>query len=287
MASVNTTTKVGIPPITSFLLTSDTSVVLKGTTINIEIMALNGSLPQPLFNGMANITITANNMSQVTFDQTATFVNGNATIHVTSSIAQFVTVTATNGTKTGSTTVEFADFVIPLEKGWNLISIPNFANPSSVDMALKNVKNNGVVGYDPATNTFSTPTDLHPLYGYWVNVTEPNQSIGFIADTTITRVPTMRNLYEGWNLIGVVAEEKEKDKILDAGLLFQSLKNGGQPLYSFLVSYKNPRHTYAVGDDLTDRTPLNQGQGYWLFIKTMTETNKNSVIWPGKPWLPN
>jgi hypothetical protein len=180
------------------------------------------------------------------------------------------------------------DLTIALDVGWNLISIPNFADPSSVDMVLKNVKNNGVVGYDPANKTFSTPPEILPLYGYWVNVTEPNQSIGFIADPSDTGKLPMRNLYEGWNLIGVVAEESETDK-LEAGLLFQTipLQNGGQPLYSYLVSYKDPRKTYEVGDDLTNHTKLNQGQGYWLFIKTMTQTDKNSVIWSGKPWLPN
>ncbi len=50
---------------TSFLLTPDTSVVLKGTTININAMALNGNLSMPNFNGMADINITANNLSAV------------------------------------------------------------------------------------------------------------------------------------------------------------------------------------------------------------------------------
>jgi hypothetical protein len=284
MASVNTTTIVNIPPQpTSFQLTPSTNVTLKGTTISMAVMALNNGTPLPLFNGMANITITANNASAVTAPMNVTFISGNATFGVTSSIAQFVTVTVTNETITSSTEVAFADRVISLDLGWNLISIPNFADPSSVDQILKNVKNNGIVGFDPATKTFSTPSDLLPLYGYWINVTAPNQSIGFMADTNITSVPPSRNLFEGWNLIGVVGDEQDTN--LDAGLLFQPLQIGGQPLYSFLVSNKNPRHTYEIGVDLTDRTPLNEGQGYWLFMKTMTDTNKNSVVWAGKPWL--
>ncbi|CAG1006477.1 Serine-aspartate repeat-containing protein D [Methanosarcinales archaeon] len=275
------------PNVTSFELTPSKTAVLKGKTITITIKALNVNVTDTNFNGMADITVNASkNASAVTYLPNVTFNNGIAILPVTSNIAQFVTVTATNGSITGSTEIAFADMVFNLDLGWNLISIPNFADPSSLDLALKNVKNNGVVGYDPGDKNFSTPTDLQPLYGYWINVTAPNQSIGFIADTNIRSVPPSRNLYEGWNLIGVVANKQEQNKELHAGQLFQPLKTGGKPLYSYLVSYKNPRKTYSVGNDLTDRTTLNKGQGYWLFMNTLTETNKNSLVWAGKPWLP-
>jgi len=81
--------------------------------------------------------------------------------------------------------VEFADFVIPLVKGWNLVSIPSFADPGDVTNALQLVSNNGVQTFDPATMMFATPTDLQPLFGYWINVTAENQKLGFIADTNV------------------------------------------------------------------------------------------------------
>ncbi|MDO8728075.1 MAG: SdrD B-like domain-containing protein, partial [Candidatus Methanoperedens sp.] len=250
------------------------AIDLKNETMNVSATTAENGMYQ--FMGLANGTYTVTEIMQTDWTNVTP-----TSIDVLIEGADVMNKNFTN------VMVPAPDLTIDLDLGWNLISIPNFADPSSVDMALKNVKNNGVVGYDPATKTFSTPTDLYPLYGYWINVTEPNQSLGFFADKSITSVPPSRNLYEGWNLIGVVAEESETNKTLDAGLLFQSLQNGGQPLYSFLVSYKNPRHTYVVGVDLSDRTALNQGQGYWLFIKTMTQTDKNSVIWSGKPWLPN
>ena len=288
-ANVTVSSQPTQPNVTSFELTPSKSAVLNGSTITITIKALNvNNVTDTNFNGMANITVNASkNASAVIYQPNVTFNNGIAILPVTSNIAQFVTVTATNGSITGSTVIAFADMVFDLDMGWNLISIPNFADPSSVDLILKNVKNNGVVGYDPGNKTFSTPADLQPLYGYWINVTAPNQSIGFIADTNIRSVPPSRDLFEGWNLIGVVANKQEQNRELDAGLLFQPLQTGGKPLYSYLVSYKNPRKTYTVGDDLTDRTPLNKGQGYWLFMNTLTDTNKDSLVWAGKPWLPN
>ena len=280
-----------VTPLTSFLMTPDKSVVLKGAIINVNVMALNESLPELLFNGMVNITITANNASAVDYPATVNVTNGNKTIQVTSSIAQFVTVTATNGTITGSTTIEFADFVIPLVKGWNLVSIPSFANPSDINQILLPVQNNGVQTFNPATRNFTTPTDIQPLYGYWINVTDDNQKLGFIADTSVIIEPPTRNLFEGWNLIGVSASSQTD--LLNAGMVFGSLKYGPhftEQYYSELVIYddgQTPKTLVAgVNDltDLTDNTPLRIGHGYWLFIKNIPNTNENNVPWAGKTW---
>jgi hypothetical protein len=293
MMNVNFTNQPVAPSavVTSFVLTPDMSVVLKGTTININITALNGSLPQPLFNGMANITIAANNANAVSAPMNTTFVNGNATIRVNSSLAQFVNVTITNETITGSTKVEFADMVISLNMGYNLISIPAFANPSDIATALQLVQNNGVQTFDPATKNFTTPTDLLPLYGYWINVTADNQKLGFIADTTVVIVPPTRNLFEGWNLIGVSASRNETGSFITPNATFADLRNGDMPsqwLYSRLVSFDEATGrftTSTAGVDLAlDSPPLALGHGYWLFIKSVPNANKNNVPWAGKLW---
>jgi len=250
---------------TSFLLTPETKRRAQGNNISITITAVNGIVPQPSYNGMANIAFTANDSSAVNAPANVSFVNGNATIDINSGVAQFVTVTATNGTITGSTTVEFADFVIPLVKGWNLVSIPSFADPSDVTSALQLVSNNGVQTFDPATMMFATPTDLQPLFGYWINVTAENQKLGFIADTNVIIVPPARNLYEGWNLIGVSASRNDALE-MTANATFVDLRNGELPpsgLYSRLTSFDgaNPE-TFTAGADLTlDSPPLKQGHG--------------------------
>jgi len=236
------------PVVTSFLLKPDTSVALKGTIININITALNGNLTQSLFNGIANITIAANNVKCNSAPVNVSFVNGNATIQVNSSIAQFVNVTATNGTITGTTMVEFADMVISLSRGYNLISIPSFANPSDTVLAVQLVQNNGVQSFNPATGLFITPTDLQPLYGYWINVTADNQKFGFIADTSVVIMPPTRNLYEGWNLIGLSANRNEIGSVTPNST-FADLRNGDLPsqwLYSRLVSFDEGTGRFAT-----------------------------------------
>ncbi|VVB89443.1 SdrD B-like domain protein [uncultured archaeon] len=294
--NVNFTNQPVAPPtqgITSFVLTPELNTTLKGMPISITITALSGNVSQTLFNGMADINITANNVSAVSSPANVSFTNGNATIQVSSSVAQFVTVMATSATAantsiTGSTQVMFADKIFSLSKGWNLISIPNFAEPSSVSQLLKNVQNNGVVGFDSATGNFTTPTDLEPLFGYWINVTADNQSIGFIASTNIPSMPPTRKLSEGWNLIGVSASRSDPDT-LSAGELFVDLKHGldfTQWLYTRLVSFEQPAApvTFVAGTDLSDATALKQGHGYWLFIKNIPDNGTNNVPWAGKQW---
>ncbi len=290
MMNINFTNKplVSPPIVTSFELIPGKTTELKKIPIRITIRALNVNDLETRFNGMANISILANNANAVTFPQIANFTGGIATIDINSDIAQFVTVTAANGSINGSTKVVFADKVFNLLKGWNLISIPNFADPSGIDKALQLVQNNGVVGFDPATGNFSTPTELMPLFGYWINVTADNQSIGFIASKSIPAVPPSRKLYEGWNLIGVSASRNDSDT-LSVGELFVELKFGldsTQWLYTRLVSFEQPMSpvTFVAGVDLSDVTVLKQGHGYWLSIKSIPSTDKNNVPWTGKQW---
>ncbi len=294
--NVNFTNQPVAPPtggITAFVLTPDLNTTLKGMPISITITALSGNISQTSFNGTADINITANNMSAVSSPMNVSFTGGNAIIQVTSSVAQFVTVTATsvtaaNNSINGSTQVMFADKVFSLSKGWNLISIPNFADQSSVNQTLQHVQNNGVVGFDSSTGNFTTPTDLEPLFGYWINVTADNQSLGFIASTNIPSMPPTRKLFEGWNLIGVSASRSDPDT-LNAGELFVDLKRGldfTQWLYTRLVSFDQPATpvTFVAGTDLSDLTALKQGHGYWLFIKNTQSTSTNNVPWAGKQW---
>ncbi len=279
--------------IMSFILGPNLNTTLKGMPINITITVTSGNASQMPFSGMADINITANNVSAVSSPMNVSFINGSATIQITSSVAQFVTVTATsvtgiNNSISGSTQIMFADKIFSLSKGWNLISIPNLVDQSSINQTLWNVQNNGVVGFDPSTGNFTTPTDLEPLFGYWINVTADNQSLGFIASTKIPSMPPTRWLYGGWNLIGVSASRNDPDT-LSISQLFVDLKQGPdftQWLYTRLVSFDQPAapFTLVAGTDLSDLTFLKQGHGYWLFIKNLQNNNTNNVPWAGKQW---
>jgi len=279
------------PNATRFDLEPDASAVYAGDILGITIRAMTENGTDMNYSGIANINITADNVSAVDYPENVTFANGEATMSVESDLTQFVMVQVTDDTISGSTTVAFADKVFPLEMGWNLISIPNNADPSSIDQALQNVENDGLVGLDHVSQTFLTPTDLEPLHGYWINVTAENQAIGFMADENVLSLPPSRLLYEGWNMIGISAQRDDPIE-LAAGRILVSLKYGEhftQWHYSQLVMYDNGQPiTLEVGTndaiDLTDYTTLEQGKGYLLFIKDIPNTDQNSVPWAGKSW---
>jgi hypothetical protein len=279
------------PNATWFDLEPDASAVQAGDVLDITIRAMTENGTDMNYSGIANINITADNVSAVDYPENVTFTNGEATMSVESDLTQFVMVQVTDDNISGSTTVAFADKVFPLEMGWNLISIPNNADPSSIDQALQNVENDGLVGFDPVSQTFLTPTDLEPLHGYWINVTAENQAIGFMADENVLSLPPSRLLYEGWNLIGISAQRDDPME-LAAGRIFVGLKYGKhftQWHYSQLVRYDNGQPiTLEVGTDdtidLTDNTMLEQGKGYLLFIKDIPNTDQNNVPWAGKFW---
>lgn len=72
---------------------------------------------------------------------------------------------------------------------------------------------------------------------------------------------------------------------------FADLRNGdlsSEWMYSRLVSFDEATGrftTFTAGVDLALDTPLlKQGHGYWLFIKSIPNTNKNNVPWAGKLW---
>ncbi len=287
--SATATATVIAPVLTTITVTPDNAaIVLNGTR------AFTATASDQFGAPMAGITLswsTSNpTVGTVTPPSAITGADGNASATFTALAKGTATITARNGSVVGSAAVAVTvtgDKVFDLKRGWNLISIPAFADSSSVRDALANVQYNGIVGYDPATGTFATPASLQPLHGYWINVTVDNQAIAFVASRDAILAPPSRSLYEGWNLIGVSANRSDPAG-MTAGVLFVDLKQGPDPtqwLYTRLVSYDmSPPTTYVTGANLNDATVLNQGHGYWLFIKNIPNTDQNNVPWAGRTW---
>jgi hypothetical protein len=283
-ASVN----VQIPVLTSITISPANAVLDKKTTTTQVFTAttrdqMNYPMPD------INITWTSNNPALGTLNASSmTGADGNASTSLSVASTGMAVITATNGSNSVNTTVIIADSIIDLNMGWNLISIPNFAAQNGVAQVLANVQYNAIWEFDAATMSFSTPSVINPLRGYWINVTAPDQKIGFIAaGIVVPSTPPSMNLYEGWNLIGVAASQLDDSNVpLNASVVFASLQNSQVgPLYSMMVDYQNLSSPYTiVGTDLNDSTPLKQGQGYWLFINPLVNYPRNNVLWAGKVW---
>ncbi|MCK4266520.1 MAG: hypothetical protein KAX31_04505, partial [Thermoplasmata archaeon] len=106
-----------------------------------------------------------------------------------------------------------AIYEIPLQEGWNLISVPFIQVNTSIDEVLRDIdgKWNYIQWYDPTDTdhwkSYATfkPGSLNDLFdinrsmAIWINITEPNVNLtirGHIS--TYTEI----QLYAGWNLVG-------------------------------------------------------------------------------------
>lgn len=109
---------------------------------------------------------------------------------------------------------ELLEFNIPLQQGWNLISLPYIQADESIDKVLKSIEGkwNIIMLYDPldvgsewgSNATFKPPSlndfdTMNHRTGYWIHVIEPNVTLTVTGSKPAsTYIP----LYAGWNLVG-------------------------------------------------------------------------------------
>ena len=86
---------------------------------------------------------------------------------------------------------------INLQAGWNLVSVPVEPADNSPDAVFPG--NLEVLTYDPAGDSFYTPTEIEPGRGYFVLYDSPTSSnlVGMPVDTVVA------DLHYLWNLVGV------------------------------------------------------------------------------------
>ena len=167
------------------------------------------------------------------------------------------------GVSSEELTVTVVDFIIELQEGWNLISIPVVPKSTAIGDVLGDADVSAVYTYEPlnpeADNgwlSFSGESgSLETMtagYGYWVYADSETAIKGngeLISEEPIT--PPSRNLVAGWNLIGHYGlEEKSID---DA-------------LYSLVNKASESETWSAIWPSLLGETKMEPKQGYWLAI---------------------
>jgi parallel beta-helix repeat protein len=110
---------------------------------------------------------------------------------------------------------DYTEINIPLQLGWNLISLPVRQLNESIDSVLESIagKWDYIQTYDASdvsdhwkSNLIYRPvslndlTTMNHLKGYWINITEPNVTLTVKGDKfgSALSIP----LYAGWNLVG-------------------------------------------------------------------------------------
>ncbi|VUT27733.1 MAG: hypothetical protein SYNGOMJ08_00283 [Candidatus Syntrophoarchaeum sp. GoM_oil] len=170
-----------------------------------------------------------------------------------------------SGKKTLSVTPPY--YTINLEMGWNLISIPDYIDPSNLSTVLKDVEHNAIYTYTPDLGWY-TPKQFEPLYGYWINVTVEDQKINLTqrTDWQVQRPPPWRSMKEGWNLIGPnYGSGDDLEKGIDAPVVLVSLLSI-DPSCSTLIDEDGNTYTILDDDGAFWELKLNAGEGYWLFM---------------------
>ena len=152
---------------------------------------------------------------------------------------------------------------IPLEAGWNLISL-NVIPPdtviatvlSSIDGKYEIVRSydGGELTYDPAYPVLSDLTDMDAYHGYWIKMTE-SATLSVWGYKTMT-VVTTSSLDQNWNLFSYP---------LDYELPIEDALQSIDGMYSIVRGYGGGGLTYDPNlPEFSDLHTLKPGFGYWI-----------------------
>ncbi|UCG70281.1 MAG: exo-alpha-sialidase [Thermoplasmata archaeon] len=175
-------------------------------------------------------------------------------------------------------------FVIPLNQGWNLFSIPLAQNNTKISEILKSTDGNyNIVQWYDAKNGIwrSSPTsmtEINRTMGLWIHMKNKcNLSVvGALPESTDIA------LYEGWNLVGYPSLKASNLNDALSGINWQAVQR-----YDAFDSNDHWKHnSTSKPDNLNDLKEMQPGRGYWVYItindtwiRTRTVEDNNVVIW--------
>jgi len=188
--------------------------------------------------------------------------------------------------------VDGEDFIIELNKKWNLISTPVVLLNDDISEVFEDIANDveSVWAYDPLGElcesddgwcVYSPDEDspdnllktMQPGWGYWVLALNDTELLIGGSLLAPGRTPPNRNLIPGWNLIGYYGTE-ELDGYYgpneggdDAYSALYSLTSGelGLAKWNALYGYWEPNNPQFKGYNVWDN--LDPGAGYWISMK--------------------
>ena len=159
---------------------------------------------------------------------------------------------------------EYTEFDIPLQHGWNLISLPVRQLNWSIDSVLESIagKWDCIQTYDQTTSSWKSNiigrpdslndlNEMNHLRGYWVNITEPGATLTVKGDKfgSTLSIP----LKAGWNLVGYpsLVEKSISDALTGTG-------------YDRVEGF-NATAPYRLSQ-LADSYLMKPGEGYWIHV---------------------
>jgi hypothetical protein len=175
-------------------------------------------------------------------------------------------------------------YVIPLKKGWNMISLPLAQRNTSIPKVLQTIDGeyNVIWVYDAKEGIWRSSstdlTDINRFLGLWIHMKNTcNLSVlGAVPESTGIA------LYEGWNLVGYPSMVVRDPNGALSGIGWQAVQH-----YDAFDVYDPWKHNstnkpYTLNDLIT----MEPGCGYWIYITindtwaaTRTTNDNKVVVW--------
>jgi hypothetical protein len=175
-------------------------------------------------------------------------------------------------------------YVISLEKGWNLISLPLKQKDTNISEVLRSIDGdyNIVQWYDAKEGIwrFSTVdlTKINRTMGFWIHMKNSSKLkiVGSLLDSTDII------MYEGWNLVGYPSLKQRELNDALSGINWKAVQS-----YDALDSIDSWKHNNPdKPENMNDLEDMRPGRGYWVYvnindtwIRTRTTEDNKVVIW--------
>jgi hypothetical protein len=175
-------------------------------------------------------------------------------------------------------------FVISLNQGWNLFSLPMAQNHTVIPEVLKSIDGNyNIVQWYDAKNMIwrsssTSLTNINRTMGLWIHMKNKcNLSVvGAVPESTDIA------LYEGWNLVGYPSLKTQDFNDALSGIDWQAV----QQYDAFDANDPWKHNSTNKPDRLNDLKEMKPSHGYWIYVtindtwvRTRTNEDNKMVIW--------
>ncbi|MGB2842385.1 MAG: Ig-like domain-containing protein [Halobacteriota archaeon] len=177
------------------------------------------------------------------------YVRANDTFNNTNqSETRFVTVNVSEGAVTAT---------IPLQAGWNMVSLPIDPTDSSVSSVFADVEMYGASVYEYTAAGYNPVTTVQPKEGYWVYSADSTT-----IDVTGSSITNTIDLQAGWNMVGLPVTPTDSS----VSSVFADVEMYGASVYEYTAAGYNPV------------TTVQPKEGYWVY-----SADSITITVPGTP----
>ncbi|MFA6911038.1 MAG: hypothetical protein WCQ59_07950 [Candidatus Cloacimonadaceae bacterium] len=177
-------------------------------------------------------------------------------------------------TFTTTSTFRVSDYVMPLDvlalnTAWNFVSVPvplnTTQNTAQTVFAAVSTDNHSILEYNSSVQAWiplMADTKLYPITGYWIYSAVPTK-VNLSLSTDPTSVPPMKQLYTGWNAIGL-----NNNQSMEATNMLSPIKDAWVTLIGWNLQQSEWDTSIINGGTgpYSDLRMANTGWGYWVYV---------------------